>query len=226
MTGPRYAMTIAGPGELTWSRSSNRFAWTAYLGREPRLSDAPEYAAPARRKDVAGLPPAWIGVGDLELFYDENVAYAERLTAAGVPCELVTVPGMYHAANGLAQKALSMQNFHASMVEHSAYLPGRGGVKGVQFAGDVGAAGRVDDFLHTTFGQFSHSSLDHLRACDHCHPIGRLIEKDAIAFGEMRDVTLVGEEMAFAFRSERLERVAPDSAARHGVDGVRVRQPT
>ncbi len=106
------------PGELTWSRSSNRFAWTAYLGREPRLSDAPEYAAPARRKDVAGLPPAWIGVGDLELFYDENVGYAERLTAAGVPCELVTVPGMYHAANGLAQKALSMQNFHASMVEH------------------------------------------------------------------------------------------------------------
>ncbi len=82
---------LAGRGELTWSPKSNRFAWTAYLGREPRMSDAPEYAAPARRTDVAGLPPAWIGVGDLDLFYDEDVAYAEKLTAAGVPCELVTV---------------------------------------------------------------------------------------------------------------------------------------
>ena len=111
-------MTIADRGELTWSPSSNRFAWTAYLGREPRMSDAPEYAAPARRTDVAGLPPAWIGVGDLDLFYDEDVAYADELKAAGVPCELVTVPGMYHGADGIAQKALSMRNFHASMVDH------------------------------------------------------------------------------------------------------------
>ena len=70
-----------GRGELTWSPSSNRLAWTAYLGREPRLSDAPEYAAPARRADVAGLAPAWIGVGELDVFYEEYVAYAERLTA-------------------------------------------------------------------------------------------------------------------------------------------------
>ena len=72
---------------------------------------------------MAGLPPAWIGVGDLEVFYDEDVAYAERLTASGVPCELVTVPGMYHGADGIAQKALSMQDFRASMVDHlRAYL--------------------------------------------------------------------------------------------------------
>ena len=108
----------AGRGELTWSPSSNRFAWTAYLGREPRLSDAPEYAAPARRVDVAGLAPAWIGIGELDLFYEECVAYAERLTAAGVPCELVTVPGMYHGADHIAPKALSMRGFHASMVDH------------------------------------------------------------------------------------------------------------
>ena len=65
---------------------------------------------------MAGLAPAWIGVGDLEVFYDENVAYAEKLTAAGVPCELVTVPGMYHAADGLLQNVPSMRDFHASMV--------------------------------------------------------------------------------------------------------------
>jgi acetyl esterase/lipase len=109
---------LAGKGELTWSPRSNRWAWTMYLGRKPRMSDAPAYAAPARRADVAGLPAAWIGVGDLETFYDECVAYAHKLTAAGVCCGLVTVPGMYHTAEGIARKALSMQNFHASMVAH------------------------------------------------------------------------------------------------------------
>lgn len=67
---------------------------------------------------MTGLAPAWIGVGDLDLLYDENVAYANRLKAAGVPCELVTVPGMYHGADGLAPKAASMQDFRRSMLEH------------------------------------------------------------------------------------------------------------
>jgi acetyl esterase/lipase len=108
---------LTGRGELTWSPKSNQWAWTAYLGREPRESSAPEYAAPARRADMAGLAPAWIGVGDMEVFYDENVAYAERLTSAGVPCELVTVPGMYHTAEGLLQDVPSMRDFYASMVK-------------------------------------------------------------------------------------------------------------
>jgi acetyl esterase/lipase len=107
----------AGRGELTWAASSNKWAWTAYLGREPLMSDAPEYAAPARRTSLAGLPPAWIGVGDLDIFYDENVDYAERLKMAGVVCELIVVPGMYHAADGVAQNTPSMKRFHASMVD-------------------------------------------------------------------------------------------------------------
>jgi acetyl esterase/lipase len=106
-----------GRGELVWSPESNRFAWTAYLGREPRMSNAPEYAAPARRVDLSGLPPAWIGIGDLDLFYDECVDYAERLTAAGVPCELVTVPGMYHTADGLRRNAPTVRKFYAAMDE-------------------------------------------------------------------------------------------------------------
>ncbi|GAB3004888.1 alpha/beta hydrolase fold domain-containing protein [Mycobacterium bourgelatii] len=53
----------AGRGRFTWTPASNLFGWTCYLGRRPRASDAPEYAAPARREDLRGLPPAWIGVG-------------------------------------------------------------------------------------------------------------------------------------------------------------------
>lgn len=108
----------AGRGRFGWTPESNRFGWTAYLGRQPRRSDAPEYAAPARRTDLSGLAPAWVGVGDLDVFYDEDVTYAENLKAAGVPCELVTVPGMYHGADGVAMKAPSMVRFRAATVDY------------------------------------------------------------------------------------------------------------
>ena len=88
-----------GTGDFVWSARSNRFGWTAYLGHEPTAEAAPEYAAPARRTDLHGLPPAWIGVGDLDLFHAEDLAYAARLRDAGVPCQLHEVPGMYHAAD-------------------------------------------------------------------------------------------------------------------------------
>ena len=108
----------AGRGQFVVTPSANRFAWTAYLGREPHMSDAPEYAAPARRTDLTGLPPAWVGVGELDLFHDEDVAYADQLRACGVPCELVTVPGMYHGADGIALRAPSMREFRRGMVDH------------------------------------------------------------------------------------------------------------
>ncbi len=107
-----------GRGRFMWTPASNRFGWTAYLGREPRMSDAPQYAAPARREDLSGLAPAWVGVGDLDLLYDESVAYAKRLSECGVPCELVSVPGMYHGADGLAQKTPAMQDFRHSVMNH------------------------------------------------------------------------------------------------------------
>lgn len=108
----------AGRGRFGWTPESNRFGWTAYLGRAPRMSDAPDYAAPARRSDLSNLPPAWVGVGDLDLFCEEDIDYAERLQEAGVPCELVTVPGMYHGADGVARKAPSMLRFRAATLDH------------------------------------------------------------------------------------------------------------
>ena len=49
-----------GRGRFLWTPASNRFGWTAYLGRAPRMSDAPEYAVPARREDLIRPGP---GVG-------------------------------------------------------------------------------------------------------------------------------------------------------------------
>jgi acetyl esterase/lipase len=86
----------APKGARVWTPASNRYGWTSYLGCEPGSAGVSEYAAPARRTDVAGLPPAWIGVGTLDLFHDEDVRYAHRLRAAGVECTLHVVEGAFH----------------------------------------------------------------------------------------------------------------------------------
>jgi acetyl esterase/lipase len=79
-----------------WSPGSNAWAWSVYLGHAPGAPTASPYAAAARREDLKGLPPAWVGVGTLDLFHDEDVAYAKRLKDSGVPCELYLVPGAFH----------------------------------------------------------------------------------------------------------------------------------
>lgn len=79
-----------------WSNKNNRGAWHHYLGGKPGADNIPQYAAPARRQDLSGLPPAWVGVGDIDLFYDEDCDYAARLQQAGVPCHLEVFPGAPH----------------------------------------------------------------------------------------------------------------------------------
>ena len=88
-----------GEYTLVWSPKANRYGWTSYLNAEPGVGTPPPYAAPARRVDLSGLPSAWIGVGSVDLFHDEDVEYAHRLVAAGVPCELYVAKGMPHGTN-------------------------------------------------------------------------------------------------------------------------------
>jgi acetyl esterase/lipase len=84
-----------------WDRAGNVEAWAWYLGGKP----ADRYAAPTRAEDLAGLPPAFIDVGTVDLFRDEDIAFAQRLMAAGVPTELHVHPGSYHAAETFAPEA-------------------------------------------------------------------------------------------------------------------------
>jgi acetyl esterase/lipase len=92
-------------GVRMWTRKSNRYGWTSYLGRPAGGPDVSPYAAPARRDDLSGLPPAWVGVGSLDLFHDEDVDYARRLTDSGVPCQLLVVPGAFHGFDAVLPKA-------------------------------------------------------------------------------------------------------------------------
>jgi acetyl esterase/lipase len=104
----------AGTGSFVWTPTSNAFGWTSYLGHPPRDGEDRPYAVPARRADLTGLPPAWIGVGDLDLFHAEDLAYAQRLQAAGVPCQLEVVAGMYHGADAIFRTSSAMNAFRAA----------------------------------------------------------------------------------------------------------------
>lgn len=87
---------------FVWNNKMNLVGWSSYLGKTLGTDQVPAYAAPARRTNLSGLPKTWIGVGDVELFFEEDKAYANKLSAAGVPCELDVVSGAPHAFEGLA----------------------------------------------------------------------------------------------------------------------------
>lgn len=82
--------------DIAWNRNSNRRGWDAYLGKS-NPEDLPGYAIPSRAEDLSGLPPAYVAVGSLDLFLDENISYARRLMAAQVPTELHVFAGGTHA---------------------------------------------------------------------------------------------------------------------------------
>ena len=83
-------------GMHIWSRGSNTFGWRSYLGDLYGKPDVPAYAAPARATDLSGLPPAYVCVGAVDGFRDEDIEYAMRCNQAGVPTELHVHPGAPH----------------------------------------------------------------------------------------------------------------------------------
>ena len=85
-------------GEFIWTRQNNRDAWSMLLDKEPGSANVTAYEAPARAADLAGVAPAYIWVGQLDLFVEECMDYAARLMAAGVPTELHVEPGIMHGA--------------------------------------------------------------------------------------------------------------------------------
>ena len=83
-------------GEFVWTQQHNHFGWRALLGSEPGSAGVSPYAAASRAVDVSALPPTYISVGGLDLFLEENLTYADRLSRAGVPVEFHIYPGAYH----------------------------------------------------------------------------------------------------------------------------------
>jgi acetyl esterase/lipase len=69
---------------------------------------------PGRRADLSGLPSAWIGVGDLDIFHDEDVAYAQRLKECGVECSLEVIQGAFHGFDVFDPRMSIVQAFQMS----------------------------------------------------------------------------------------------------------------
>ncbi|AKH41407.1 acetyl esterase/lipase [Altererythrobacter atlanticus] len=104
-------------GAILWDAAANRFGWEAFLGTKPGGTEIPVAGVPARIPDLSGLPPAWIGVGGADLFVEEDVEYASRLTEAGVPTELLVVPRAFHAFDRIVPDAAVSQRFTAAKMD-------------------------------------------------------------------------------------------------------------
>lgn len=115
MLDDRTAMdrSLDGINHYIWNNKLNLAGWSSYLGDKIGTELVPPYAAPSRRVDLNGLPKTWIGVGDVELFYQEDKRYAEDLKAAGVDCELDVVAGGPHAFEGTVPDAQVSKDYLA-----------------------------------------------------------------------------------------------------------------
>jgi acetyl esterase/lipase len=107
---------VGDSSSLIWNQNSNRFGWESYLGKKCGAGDVPEYSVPARREDLSGLPQAWIGVGTVDLFHDEDMAYAQRLKRCGVECEIYAVPGAFHGFDIFAPQVSIVRDFRKSQI--------------------------------------------------------------------------------------------------------------
>jgi acetyl esterase/lipase len=96
-----------------WNRTSNEIGWRGYLGDTYGTEDVSPYAAPTRMENLAGLPPATVLTGELDLFVDEDIDYAQRLMRAGVPTELHVYRAAHHGFDRMVPQAKVSQRFIA-----------------------------------------------------------------------------------------------------------------
>lgn len=96
---------------IVWPNRNNRAAWSWYTGCEAGADEVPENSVPARRKKLSGLPPTWIGVGDMDLLYEESKVYAARLEEAGVEVVFEVVKGWPHGFESVLEGQITEDYF-------------------------------------------------------------------------------------------------------------------
>ena len=99
-----------------WKYDSHKIVWDAVLGGEAGAPGVSPTISPARLEDFGGLPPAYIEVGELDIFRDEALDYVRKLGQAGVSCEFHMYPGAPHGHDWLNLSAdVSKRAVHARM---------------------------------------------------------------------------------------------------------------
>lgn len=89
---------------VPWTFEDNSIGWNAYLQGQAGAPGISAYAAPARADSLAGLPPTYIDTGSMDIFLDEDVAYARRLIDEGVPVEAHIWNGALHGFDYIAPR--------------------------------------------------------------------------------------------------------------------------
>ncbi len=101
-------------GRLVWTAANNQLGWASFLGMTPGTTKTPTAAVPARVTDLRGLPPAFIAVGSIDLFANEDIDFAQRLNNAGVSTELLVIPGAFHGFDLFPGANRIAKNFNAA----------------------------------------------------------------------------------------------------------------
>lgn len=108
---------------FVWNNTSNYYGWKSYLSAEPGSDADFGLAVPARVEDLSGLPASWIGVGKIDLFFAEDLAFANRLQAHGVQVSFNQYPGFPHAGELVSpdaavsrRMALDFKNWLAELI--------------------------------------------------------------------------------------------------------------
>ena len=94
-----------------WNRTNNEIAWRSYLGTNYGTKNISPYAAPTRMTDLSGVAPATIMTGELDLFVDEDIIYANRLMQSNVSTELHVYRGAPHGFDHMVPTAQISQRF-------------------------------------------------------------------------------------------------------------------
>ncbi len=101
----------------TWNRTNNLAAWSMYLGEGTDASEVSPYAVPSRAESLAGLPPTYTCVGQVDLFRDETIEYVTRLAQEGVDVEFHLYPGTFHSFEMIVPQAEVSQRASQSYVD-------------------------------------------------------------------------------------------------------------
>jgi acetyl esterase/lipase len=121
MLDDRLGTASGRAGAPVWGPGPNQFGWRAYLSGLDSGEETPAYAVPARADDLSGLPPTFVAVGNLDGLLDEDVDYARRLIAAGVPTDLHVFADGAHAYDSLMPQTAVAQRANRALEDWLGY---------------------------------------------------------------------------------------------------------
>ncbi|QJU58148.1 alpha/beta hydrolase [Sphingomonas sp. AP4-R1] len=107
--GPDVPPGNSTAGEFVWTASNNLFAWEKLKGSYRIDDDRAAWFSPSLLQEFSGFPKTLMLVGSLDLFVDENLEFARKLVAAGVPTELHLYPDAAHGFEALPTTSVPMR---------------------------------------------------------------------------------------------------------------------